>query len=119
MINNQQEEIIDSLLILTENGSLNWEKTSLNNKYQLNLDGYSITIMFLENDGSLNASLERIKGQINFIDSKGVVFDSITCYNIMDREYSSIEDLYWVVRRNALRINDKYSDILKQLKESK
>lgn len=42
-----------------------------------------------------------------------------TLHNTDDREYSSIEELYWVVRRNALRINDKYSDILKQLKESK
>ncbi|MDE5928952.1 MAG: hypothetical protein K2H03_00580 [Muribaculaceae bacterium] len=115
MNNSQHREIISRLQSKTDSGQLKWEGTTLSTKYRVSLKGYDITVMAIENDGSLGNALISVKAAVDFIDSHGSVFDSYKAYEFSDPEYREISRLFVSARRSALGLDRKLSDILGQL----
>lgn len=116
MISTQHKEIFRLLIEKTVSGKLKWQKTSLTDKYVIQLLGYDVSISCVNKDGDITSALMPEKASVEFLDVTGNAFDTITAYDFASEEYREIAKLYEVARRSALDIDRKLSDILGQLK---
>ncbi|MDE6523340.1 MAG: hypothetical protein K2L17_11015 [Muribaculaceae bacterium] len=111
MIPEEYKPLIDKISSVTDQKKFRWEKTSDEEKFLLNLGLNSVTIHYFEAypDDSPTVGFE-------IRDRLGDRIDGI--YISQDeRDYDTMWELYRSARRNALKIGDTISNMMKFLED--
>lgn len=119
MISTKYKQLIRSLQQATETGKVEWKRTSLQTKFEVNLAPYKITVYVWKPEGFEFRIEKDPIAEIELMDADGSVFEKINTHSNSSEEYYLIEKLYEAARRRILNIDNKLDEILSVLDNPK
>ena len=113
MATSKRVELADRLISKTEKGELEWEETADPDAFQVAFPNYSLWVDLVETpNGSRDIVITLFNSAGNKIDEFSDV-DLSTETNL--QYYTKMNTMYQSARRKAVRADEAYDDILKQL----
>ncbi len=121
MIKEKYETLITKLIEATDNGKIEWEKTSTKAELQTKIGVNAINVGFYDPDDLTNSFIIHTDGvmpkrhyYLDVFNSDGVQVDSEK-KEFEDSGYDQLKTLYNEARRKYLRVDETLDDILKNL----
>lgn len=113
MINNNYLRLIDKLIDATKENRINWQQTTRDNEYQIEINGYSIAVLYISKT-PFSIDLDKTATcTISLINEEGVTVD--TCSISSNEEgFEAAVTLYKEAKRSYYKVDD----VLKELAES-
>lgn len=109
--------LINLLIVKTKSGKAKWETTSARRTYQTYIDGNFITIYTRDNtllEFGIDKEPEAVLA-INGMDGEEI--DSVKVYVTTSKDYSLLDELYNVAKRNALNLDQTITNLISSLKK--
>ncbi len=113
MINNNYLRLIEKLIDATKENRINWQQTTRDNEFQVEINGYSIAILNISKP-VFSIDLEKTAScTISLINEEGEIID--TCSIPSNEEgYENAVTLYNEAKRSFYKVDD----VLREIAES-
>lgn len=110
--------ITSKLLSRTLNGKVQWEPDVSGTGFRTSYPDYSVTVRRTQEPSSIAAAIVGFTGgyELIILDGEGKIVDALSLTN-KNKEFTELQNLYEVARRNARGVDKALDDILKHLSD--
>lgn len=121
MIKEKYEALIKKLIVATDSGKIEWEKTSSKDEYQTKIGNNAVSVGFFDPEDlantfilSTNGGRPKMHYYLDVMNSEGVQVDSEE-RELNDAGYTDLKNLYHEARRKYLKVDETLDAILNNL----
>ncbi len=119
MVSPKYKTLFSNLIDKTQQGKVDWKRTSQLGRFQLQLGEQLITIYSSvdENPDFWKIDFGEPKAEFSIIDKNGREVDSVKSFSVGDAVYTELQPLYQVAKSSANNIDETIDNLLTSLED--
>lgn len=107
------KEIVNILIEKTKSGKVSWEETSMSNRFIVNIGMNAIVVGYIDKPFDNECQ----SYTIDILNLLGCTVEKTTIGHNDKEGYTLMEQLYNIVKRNVMKVDETLDDIISDLKK--